>query len=151
MQPSRSRRAVGVVPHSVQSGQTVNVPISVTGMAGFSGSVTFSCSNLPANVSCSFNPATITVTGTPAVSTMLSLNTAGGTTMSRMRTNGRGGISTVAYGLSLAGPVLFWPIRRRAGRIGTMLMCMFALTILGLNGCSSGGSGNNAAKTARGT
>jgi hypothetical protein len=136
---------------TVQSGRTVNAPISVTGAAGFSGSVTFSCSNLPANVSCSFNPATITVTGTPAVSTMLSVNTAGATTMSRMRTNGRGGISAVAYGLSLAGLVLFWPIRRRAGRIGTMLICMFALTILGLNGCSSGGSGNNAAETAPGT
>jgi Bacterial Ig-like domain (group 3)/FG-GAP-like repeat len=136
---------------TVQSGQTVNAPINVTGTAAFSGSVTFSCSGLPANASCSFSPATITVSGTPAVSTLLSVNTVGGTTVSRMRQDEHRGISAVAYGLSLAGLVLFWPMRRREGRLGTMLICMFALTVLGLNGCSGGGSGSNPAKTTPGT
>jgi hypothetical protein len=135
---------------TVQSGQTVNAPINVSGSAGFSGSVTLSCSSLPANASCSFSPATITVSSAPSVSTLLSVNTVGGTAVSLMRQDEHGGIRAVAYGLSLAGLVLFWPMRRRGG-LGTLLICMFALTVLGLNGCSGGGSGSNPAKTTPGT
>jgi hypothetical protein len=136
---------------TVQSGQTVSAPINVTGTAGFSGSVTFSCSSLPANASCSFSPATITVSGTPAVPTLLSVNTAGSATVSRMRQDEHRWISAFAYGLSLAGLVLFWPIRRRAGRLGAMLLCILAFTLLGLNGCSGAGGGSNPAKTVPGT
>lgn len=136
---------------TVQSGQTVSAPINVTGTAGFSGQVTFACSSLPTNATCSFSPATITVSGTPAVPTLLAVNTAGSTTTSQLRQDGRGGIGKVAYGLGLAGLILLWPIRRRGSRFWAMLLCMLAFGALGLNGCSGGGGGNNPAKTAAGT
>ena len=82
---------------TVQAGQTVTAPINVTGAAGFSGQVTFACSGLPANASCSFSPATITVSGTPAVPTLLSVNTAASTAISRLR--------RMAAGASVLSPI----------------------------------------------
>jgi hypothetical protein len=80
---------------TVNAGQTLTAPVNVTGVAGFSGQVTFACSGLPANASCSFSPATINLSGTPAVSTLLTLNTAATTATSQL---GLG-----AYGLAFAG------------------------------------------------
>jgi hypothetical protein len=144
----------GTTTLTVQSGQTVSAPINVTGAAGFSGQVTFACSGLPANAGCSFSPATIMVSGAPAVPTSLSINTAAGTTMSRLKEDGGGRIRTAAYGLGLASLALFWPVRRRnAARLWAMLICTVAFATLGLNGCSegSGGGSNAPAKTAPGT
>ena len=136
---------------TVQSGQTGSVPINVTGAAGFSGTITFACSGLPANASCSFSPASITVSGTSAVSTSLSVNTAASTTTSPLRQHPDTGPGTVAFGLGLAGLALFWPIRRKGGRLWAMLACTLAFTALGLTGCGGGGSGPAAAKTAPGS
>jgi hypothetical protein len=131
---------------TVTSGKTASATINVAGTAGFSGQITLACSGLPASASCSFSPATITVSGTSPVAAQLSVNTSGNTAMSRL---GReDGFSGVAYGISLAGLLMLWPIRRRVGRIGALLLCVVAFTLLGLNGCSGGG---NTAKTAVGT
>lgn len=59
--------AGGSTTLTVNAGQTVTAPINVTGVAGFSGQVTFACSGVPANAGCSFSPATINLSGTPAV------------------------------------------------------------------------------------
>lgn len=49
---------------TVASGQSVTTQVSVTGAAGFGGTVSFSCTGLPANAACTFSPATVTVSGT---------------------------------------------------------------------------------------
>jgi hypothetical protein len=129
---------------TVKAGQTVSAPINVTGVAGFSGMVTFACSGLPTNASCSFSPATITVTGTPAVSTLLSVNTTATTTTSQLPP-GVGG-----YGLAFAGLLLFGPVRRSRHRIWPIL-CAIAFAALALNGCSSGGGASSMAQTPAGS
>jgi hypothetical protein len=134
---------------TAKAGQTVSAPINVTGAEGFSGTVTFACSGLPAETSCSFSPASITVSGTTVVSTILSVNTAASATTSQLQQGAGRGLITVGYGLGLAGLVLLWPIRRRQYRLWAVLVCAFALAAVGLNGCSSGGS--NVAKTTTGT
>ncbi|HEX3820795.1 MAG TPA: protease pro-enzyme activation domain-containing protein, partial [Candidatus Sulfotelmatobacter sp.] len=57
---------------SVFDGQTgTTAPITVTPINGFTGSVSFACSGLPAGASCSFNPATVTPpAGTTTVATI---------------------------------------------------------------------------------
>jgi Bacterial Ig-like domain (group 3) len=130
---------------TVQSGQIVSAPINVTGVTGFSGPVTFSCTGLPANSSCSFSPATITVSGTTVVPTLLSINTAATSTTSQLWP----GFGT--YGLALAGLVLLWPHRRGASRLWIILFCVTGFATIGLNGCSSGGGPAPAAQTAPGT
>jgi hypothetical protein len=130
---------------TVKAGQTVSAPINVTGAAGFSGTVTFACSGLPANASCSFSPAALAVSGTPAVPTLLSVNTAASSTASRLEP-GFG-----AYGLSVAGLFLLWPAWRRGGRMRAVLICAFTLVVLGLSGCSNGGGPAPTPQTSTGT
>lgn len=130
---------------TIKAGQTVSAPINVTGASGFSGAVTFACSGLPANASCSFSPATITVSGTPAVPTLLSVNTAASSMASQL------GPSFGAYGLTLAGLFLLWPVWRRGGRGWAVLICAFTFAGLGLSGCSNGSGPAPAAQTSTGT
>jgi Bacterial Ig-like domain (group 3)/FG-GAP-like repeat len=126
---------------TVTSGKAVSVGINVAGTTGFSGQVAFACSGLPAGSSCSFSPTSVTVSGTSALSTVLSVTT-GGREMAGYRLSG------AAYAISLAALALFWPIRRRRA----LLLCLVALTIVGLNGCGSGmGSSSQAENTSPGT
>ena len=52
-----------------QSGKTI---ITLTAAGGYSGSISLSCSGLPANAACSFSPATLSANGsnTPSTSTL---------------------------------------------------------------------------------
>jgi hypothetical protein len=69
---------------TVASGQAVTTPLTVTGENGFSGTVTFSCSNLPQAITCSFAnlsvnvPAVAAGRNTPATATTnLTISTTG--------------------------------------------------------------------------
>jgi hypothetical protein len=135
----------GATTLTVNAGQTVSAPINVTGAAGFSGQVTFACSGLPANAGCSFSPATINLSGTPAVPTLLSVNTAAGATVSQLR------LGFGAYGLAIAGLILYWPARHKRPRICILLFCAIGFATLGLNGCSKGSGSAPAPPTATGT
>jgi Bacterial Ig-like domain (group 3)/FG-GAP-like repeat len=121
---------------TVKAGQTVTAPINVTGAAGFSGTVTFACSGLPANTSCSFSPATANVSGATAVPTLLTVNTAGSSTTSQLM-RGFG-----AYGVAFAGLILFLPLRGRSRRVWAMMIAVCAFAAFGLSGCSGSGSGS---------
>jgi subtilase family serine protease len=66
---------------TVASGGTANSTIALVGTTGYTGTVTLSCSGLPAGTTCSFGPPSspVSVTGTTAVSVPLMLtNTASG-------------------------------------------------------------------------
>ena len=52
-----------------------------------------------------------------------------------------------AYAISLAALLLFWPMRRKRA----MVIILFALMFVGLNGCGGGSNGNQAANTAAGS
>src|SRR5204863_1150934 len=56
---------------TVKAGQSVQATLSITPGSGFSGTVSFSCSGLPAGAACSFSPASVPVSGTTPVSTTL--------------------------------------------------------------------------------
>jgi peptidoglycan/LPS O-acetylase OafA/YrhL len=80
------------------------------------------------------------VSGAPAVPTLLSVNTAGSSTVSQLRPDAGEGLSTVACGLGLASLMLFVPMRCRRPRFWTTLGCLLALAAMGLIGCSAGNS-----------
>lgn len=130
---------------TVKAGQAVSAPINVTGAAGFSGAVTFTCTGLPANASCSFSPANINVSGTAAVPTLLTVNTAANSMASQLM-RGFG-----AYGLALAGLILFLPRRHKGGRVWVMLICLSAIAAFAVSGCSKGAGQTPAAQTATGS
>jgi Bacterial Ig-like domain (group 3)/FG-GAP-like repeat len=56
---------------TIPAGQTATFTFTVTSMAGFTGTVKFSCGTLPAQAACSFSPASATPSaGAPASSTL---------------------------------------------------------------------------------
>jgi pseudomonalisin len=57
---------------TVKRGQTGSLPITITGQAGFSGTVSFSVSGLPSPVTGTFSPATVTGSGSSSMSVTVS-------------------------------------------------------------------------------
>jgi uncharacterized membrane protein len=53
---------------TVKRGQTGSLPITITGQAGFSGTVSFSVSGLPSPLTATFAPATVTGSGNTSMS-----------------------------------------------------------------------------------
>jgi pseudomonalisin len=52
---------------TVKRGQTGSLPVTITGQAGFSGTVSFSVSGLPSPLTGTFSPATVTGSGTSSL------------------------------------------------------------------------------------
>jgi hypothetical protein len=131
---------------SVVSGQAVQAPLTITGTAGFTGTVAFSCSGLPAHAACSFNPATVNVNGTP-IATVLTVSTASTTTSSLAPLWGGGA--------ALACGLLILPFGVKRKSLGLVFGCMLSLIGLGLLGCGGGvnsaGSGGTTTATPAGS
>lgn len=132
---------------TVTSGDTTTTKVSVTGAAGFGGTVSFSCTGLPMNASCSFSPASVTVSGTTAATTTLTVSTAA-TAMAALRdAEPSRALTVLACGLPLLGLLTLLPVAR--GR--RLLLCFgFALfiSLTSLTGC--GGDSSSGTKTAPG-
>jgi Bacterial Ig-like domain (group 3)/FG-GAP-like repeat len=124
---------------TVASGQSVTTPVSVSGAAGFGGTVNFSCTGLPMNAACSFSPASLTVSGTTAATTTLTLSTAA-TAMASARDGAPSrALTALVCGLPLLGLLTLLPVAR--GR--RLLLCLgFVLfvSVTGLMGCGGGQS-----------
>jgi hypothetical protein len=126
---------------TVTSGQGASVPLSVTGAASYSGSVTLTCAGLPANASCSFDPATLTLTGGTAQSSTLTVSTAAGNTAGVVEPLLGPGMTTLSCGIFAGGLLLLWPKRRRPY---WMIIALAGFTLLPL-GC--GGNSSSASKS----
>jgi hypothetical protein len=66
---------------SVTSGQTATFTFTVNPVAGYSGTVKFSCGTLPSMAACAFAPSSVAPSGGSPVSTTLTITTAGATAM----------------------------------------------------------------------
>jgi hypothetical protein len=132
---------------TVTSGQSATAQVTVTGAAGFTGTVNFSCTGLPANAACSFSPASVTVSDKTAT-TMMTISTAA-TMMAGTRDGEQFRTATVlACGLPLLGLAMLVPVAR--GR--RLLLCVGFLLFVSaaaLTGC--GGSSSNANSNANST
>jgi hypothetical protein len=135
---------------SVAAGSTGTATFTLTPVGGFTGSVNFACSELPADVSCSFSPPSVTADGSNAPqSTTLTVSTTTQTASSlapsatiRFNAKSLAGFSwipCVALGLLLARG------RRRMQRAGiwSLVLCA-AAALLMPTGC--GGSSSPKAK-----
>ena len=138
---------------AVAAGQSVTTQVSVKGVAGFGGTVNFSCTGLPMNAACSFAPASVTVSGAAAATTTLTVSTEAPMAMASVREGDSSrSLTVLACGLSLLGLLALVPV----GRGGRLLLCLgFALLVSmsGLTGCggdSQSGQANEP-KTPAGT
>ncbi len=117
---------------STTQGGTATAAIAVASQAGFSGTVTLSCSGLPSGAACSFNPSSITVAaGATANSTMTV--TPPPTTTSRNSLPFEKTGEVLAAGLLCGMGALF---KRRRMAAGALLLLAVAF-ISSLTGCSN--------------
>jgi hypothetical protein len=145
--------SVSIAPGTVAvpQGQAASVQVSVTPQAGFQGSVSFSCSNLPANATCSFAPSSVSVTSS-AVSTTVSLGTGSANVkVGAVRGNDGApllhwwGFGTPAFGL--AGLVFAGSSKKRRTALFATVACV--LLTLALGACGSTGANNSTTATAQ--
>ena len=108
----------------ISRGKSGTVTLSVSGQNGFSGTVNFSCSGLPAGVSCSFNPTNVNVSGA----------TAGTTTLTVAATNSVTASIAVIPAIFAMGLLAFSARRRRMiSMLAVLFMVGLGLTML--SGC----------------
>jgi uncharacterized protein (TIGR03118 family) len=60
---------------TIAAGQTATYTVTVGGVNGFNGAVSFSCSGQPAGTSCTFNPATVSPQSGASATTMVTIGT----------------------------------------------------------------------------
>ncbi len=121
---------------TLKAGQTGQVVMLIGSVGGFSGTVSFGCTP-PANTetTCSFNPATLQGGG---ATTMTIITTAAKAKPVEQALGGRGGWKLGA-GSALAMLLCFaLPRRRRA--MPLLLTSLFALALVPVLGCGSGGT-----------
>jgi hypothetical protein len=128
---------------TVTSGQSVTTKVSVAGAGGFSGTVNFSCTGLPANAACSFSPASMTVSGT-AASTTLTVSTATTAMASARDASPLRALTVLACGLPLLGLLTLLPV----GRGRRLLVCLGFVAFVAASGLTGCGGGNSAQSSA---
>ncbi len=126
---------------TVTSGQSASVPLSVTGAASYTGSVTLTCTGLPAGASCTFDPAALNLAGGKPQSSMLTVSTAPGNMAGMVKPFLGPGMTTLSCGIFAGSLLLLWPKRRRAY---WMILALVGFTLLPL-GCG----GNESSSTSK--
>jgi subtilase family serine protease len=93
--------ATPLSPASIAAGTSTTTTITVTPNNGFTGTVSFSCSGLPAGASCSFSPTTVTGgSGSTQLTIQTAANTGAGTTSVTVK--GSSGTPSATTSVSLA-------------------------------------------------
>ena len=134
---------------TIVQGSSGSTTITATPVGAYTGSVTFSCSGLPANSSCTFTPASLSFTGSPnetAQTSVLTITTDVATAaQSKPRTRRQsGGVSRV-QSLSVLLVSLFMVIRKRRAirSLNVVLFALVGATLLFVSSCGGGGSGGS--------
>jgi hypothetical protein len=124
---------------TVPSGQSGSVALSVVGGASYTGSISLTCTGLPAGASCAFQPATFTLTGGTPQSSTLTVSTTGGNMAGMLESFPGAGITTLSCGICAGSLLLLWPKRRRAQ---WMMFALAGFTLIPL-GCGGNSSSTN--------
>lgn len=121
---------------TVTAGTAVPLSLALAPANGFSGSVTFACTGLPAGATCIFTPSTLSVASNAATSTTVTINTTRATASLR---SARSTI-TVAMLLPLASLMLY----RRRRSLGAHSLRLLAVALFAIAasaffaGCANG-------------
>jgi hypothetical protein len=115
----------GSATATVAAGQPATYALSLAPATGYSGTITFNCSGLPANASCSFTPASLALAGGKAATFTVTIAT------EPPQASGLLG----KFGASLAGILLLLPLWSKR-RVLSVLLLLTA----GLAGCGGGSS-----------
>ncbi len=70
---------------TVAAGASATYPLNLAGLNGYTGTITFSCGEMPTGATCSFSPASVIANGNTSITTVLTIQTTAGATASLMR------------------------------------------------------------------
>ena len=131
---------------TVKQGQAGAVSIGITPQQGFSGTVTFACSTLPANTRCSFSPASLAASGA-SVSSVLTVATSAATGALPSAPFPLGGPAWFTSVFAIAGVVAAGGrLRRKRWSAATILGVALLLGLLLMQtACGGGGKSVTAA------
>jgi hypothetical protein len=122
---------------TVHPGQAATYSISIQPLAGFTGTVNFSCtSGLPAQTSCSFTPQQVNVTSTGGATQLMITTTAPSAAPPSNGLSAGLGVSAGLFGLALFGGLAAGKRRRRPA---FLLLAVLSLAA-GLASCGGGPS-----------
>ena len=144
---------------TVTAGSSASYDLAVTGINGYTGTVTFACSGLPAHSSCSFSPASIVASGVSQPDTLTITTKAAVASLSRPALpNSKPGVPT--FWASLGGLGIFGLVLAAGGKkhnrrqiaivIGIVFLVM-AFALVGCGGSSSKSGPGGSAGTPAGT
>jgi hypothetical protein len=130
---------------TVASGASATYTLNLAGTNGYTGTITFSCGNLPTGAACTFSPASVTAKDGEAITTTVTVSTTGSSSANMLSPSRPGTRPTILLA-SLSGMGLFGLMlgggRKRNIRIASAMMVLFLLCMLvGCSGTSSGGKG----------
>jgi subtilase family serine protease len=118
-------------------GQSGSATLTVTATHGFTGTVTFSCTNLSNDFGCSFSQPSVTGSGT----TMLTITTMAPSSLAPMRRPTGLDASPKAFELSFIAIGILWIAVQVKRRRWSAVATAFAFCcLLGVTACGSGGS-----------
>ena len=120
---------------TVTAGNSATLTLGVAPVNGFSGTVSFACSGLPAGAACLFNPSSVSAMSTAPATTMLTLNTTQRTTTGALQPAHGGGLMLAAL-LPLTSLLL---LRRKRKLASALAVLLFAATGAFVIGCSDNG------------
>jgi hypothetical protein len=123
---------------TVTHGSSATLPITVSSQNGFSGSVAFSCGNLPTGATCSFNPANVTVSSSTPGAVTLTISAA--SVVSSNSAVPFGNRQHIFEATAFFGCFLFlMPATHRGRRRVPALLCAaLAVVAFSIAGCSGG-------------
>jgi sugar lactone lactonase YvrE len=133
---------------SVASSQTITDVFTLTGVGGYSGTVTFSCDNLPVNMTCNFAPNSATLSSSSTVqSVTMTLSTHNNYAQTKTE---RFGSAIENAGFAVPGLLLVFAIRRKYRKAMMRMLCIVLIVLsLGasvlLTGCSGSSKNVNTA------
>jgi hypothetical protein len=137
--------AIGTTSQTISAGSAARYALTVTGVAGFAGNITFSCSGLPSLATC--NAPTMTI-GTPSATDTITVSTTAAT-MARNRSP-----EGITYACLLLGCISLYGVKRKAptsARYLWMLLPLFLLTLTWGPIACGGGSKQTVPGTPSGT
>ncbi|WP_158750816.1 FG-GAP-like repeat-containing protein [Acidobacterium sp. S8] len=132
---------------TVTPGQTATFTFTVTPVAGYTGTVKFSCGSLPAQAACSFSPASVTPAGGTPISSTLTISTSAATAMLNPSLHSNPSLPPwmPVGGLAVAGAMGLAFVPKRTSRWNRnlrvlcwdLLLASISLAVLGCGGSSS--------------
>jgi Transmembrane protein 131-like N-terminal len=122
----------GITSVTITNGQNAVFPLLLTSAANVPGSVTFTCTGMPANSTCNITPSTVALGTTTTVSVTVLTGVASGTPSSRSAATGRRPLLWFAVLLPLG--LLTLRRTRRGGLAGFVVLCL----LLSASGCGAG-------------